>query len=243
MGLGKTLQVLTCILFFRNLLAAAEKRVGRRFPFRVLVVCPTSVLANWCAEAARFTPTLRVHCHHGSTRIAHAVGNGQSTTDPQGAGDEPEVVVTSLGTARTDVAALSSINWFLFVLDEAQNVKNPSSQQTKAIKSIPARHHIAMSGTPVENRLLEYWSIFDFANKGYLGATPGEFNRNYARPIEKESSQEVLKQFHRVTKPFLLRRLKTDKAIIRDLPDKIYCNESCALTTEQVALYEALAEL
>ncbi|CAD7928315.1 unnamed protein product, partial [Amoebophrya sp. A120] len=345
MGLGKTVQVLTAILHFRNAIAGFPMQMpqaGGPFvagggpntaapavpatqvfpglsqkgqPFRVLVVCPTSLVDNWCAEAAKFTPSLRVIQYHGGQRAAalqkllgHKVDESSSKTagkkasmktakgkskamkalpppadastmsgaaaplgspSSSAAGDTttsnadnqaqpgatastqtsqlaeqqlPEVIVTSLGTARSDAAQLSKIDWFLLVLDEAQAIKNPSSQQTKALKSIPARHYLAMSGTPVENRLLEYWSIFDFVNKGYLGDTAGSFAKTYARPIEKDGCRETLQQFHRVTQPFLLRRLKTDKQIIKDLPDKVYCDEKCGLSKEQASLYQALVE-
>ena len=138
---------------------------------------------------------------------------------------------------RSDINKFKRQKWFLVVVDEAQNIKNPNTLQTKAVKSIKARHKIAMSGTPVENRLSEYWSIFDFTNKGYL-TTLKKFRENYIVPIEKENNQKILENFRKITKPFILRRLKSDRNIIKDLPDKIVSDIYCDLTKEQVALYK-----
>ena len=123
------------------------------------------------------------------------------------------------------------------MIDEAQNIKNPDTKQSKAVKSIKAKHKIAMSGTPVENRLAEYWSIFDYINKGYLTSLKS-FRKNYIVPIEKERNLDVLDNFKQITQPFILRRLKTDKSIIKDLPDKIVNDVYCNLSREQIALYK-----
>nr|WP_275039468.1 SNF2-related protein [Wolbachia endosymbiont of Glossina morsitans morsitans] len=146
MGLGKTIQVIAAILYCKN--------AGFLDQGRVLVVAPTSILSNWQREMERFAPELKLFVYHGQNRELAS---------------DYDVALTSYGLARRDKKELNKIRWFLLVIDEAQNIKNPNTEQTKAIKAIEATHRIAMSGTPVENRLLEYWSIFDFINKSYLG--------------------------------------------------------------------------
>ncbi|HIJ14893.1 MAG TPA: DEAD/DEAH box helicase family protein, partial [Methanosphaera sp.] len=215
MGLGKTLQVLTTILYLKN-----EGLIKKS---KVLIIAPTSLLTNWQEEIKKFTPTLTSYIYHGQNRVF-----------PE---DEYDIYLTSYGVIRRDEEIFENKRWFLCVVDEAQNIKNPTTKQSRAIKSIKAKHKIALSGTPVENRLSEYWSIFDFINKGYLTSLK-KFRRNYIIPIEKERSSDVLNNFKLITEPFILRRLKSDKSVIKDLPDKntndIYCN----LTTKQSALYQ-----
>ncbi len=217
MGLGKTLQVITILLRLKE---EGSINNGRR----ALVVAPTTLLTNWQREISRFAPGLSVGIYHGPTR---------ALKDTQTA----DVVLSSYGVARTDVAKLDKQAWAILVIDEAQNIKNPNTEQCKAVKKINADIRIAMSGTPVENRLSEYWSIFDFVNKGYLGSLQ-HFKTNFAIPIEGERDQGVAKRFRKVTQPFVLRRLKTDKSIINDLPDKVEQNQYCNLTPEQAALYQ-----
>ena len=215
MGLGKTLQVLTTIQYL--------KEQGHLEKEKVLVIAPTSLLTNWQEEIRRFTPDLTSYIFHGTHRRFTKT--------------KYDVYLTSYGVVRSDIAKFKKQKWFLVVVDEAQNIKNPNTKQTKAVKSIKSKHKIAMSGTPVENRLSEYWSIFDFTNKGYL-TTLKKFRQNYIIPIEKEKSQDILENFRQITKPFILRRLKSDKNIIKDLPDKIVSDIYCDLTKEQVALYK-----
>ncbi|MEI6947560.1 SNF2-related protein [Paraflavisolibacter sp. H34] len=215
MGLGKTLQVITTILKF--------KEEGWLDQQPVLVVAPTSLLTNWSRELQRFAPSLRYRVYHGGARKLEK--------------EEFDVLLTSYGLARSDLAVLKKQKWFAVVTDEAQNIKNNEAAQTKAVKSIPARTYIAMSGTPVENRLSEYWSIMDFANPGLLGNLPS-FLKTFARPIQNEHDEKALQQFKKITAPFLLRRLKKDKSIIADLPDKVEQDQFCTLTPEQAALYE-----
>lgn len=219
MGLGKTLQVITTILHIKN--------QGYLDNHRVLIIAPTSLLSNWQKEIERFAPDLNLLIYHGQNRDLV---------------NEYDVLITSYGLARRDKKELNQIKWFLLVIDEAQNIKNPNAEQTKAIKSIDAQHKIAMSGTPVENRLLEYWSIFDFTNKHYL-STLKQFKDRYASPIEKERNKDCLERFKKVTSPFILRRLKSDKSIIQDLPDKIEANRYCSLTAEQAALYQEVVDM
>ena len=129
----------------------------------------------------------------------------------------------------------------MVVIDDAQNIKNSDTEQTKAVKALKSPIRIALSGTPVENRLSEFWSIMDFVNKGYLGGL-SKFNEEFGKPIQQERDHQKLDQFRRVTSPFLLRRVKTDKTIISDLPDKIENNQFCALTPEQAALYQSVVQ-
>lgn len=215
MGLGKTLQVLTAIQYL--------KQEGYLEKEHVLVIAPTSLLTNWQEEIRKFTPDLTSYIFHGTARRFTK--------------KKYDVYLTSYGVIRSDINKFKKQKWFLCVVDEAQNIKNPNTKQTKAIKSINARHKIAMSGTPVENRMSEYWSIFDFTNKGYLSSLKN-FRKNYIIPIEREKNQDTLDNFKQITKPFILRRLKNDKNIIKDLPDKIINDIYCNLTKEQIALYK-----
>ncbi|WP_066343070.1 SNF2-related protein [Azohydromonas lata] len=217
MGLGKTLQVLALLLRL--------KQDGALREGRALVIVPTSLLTNWLKEAARFTPDLSVAVFHGAKREL--------------AQQRPDVLLTTYGVARTEAAALKALSWRIVVIDEAQNIKNPGAAQAKAVKAIPAASHVAMSGTPVENRLLEYWSIMDFAQRGYLGG-PTHFAREYATPIQTHRDAAAAERLRRVMAPFLLRRLKSDKSIISDLPDKVEQDQFCMLSKAQAALYESV---
>ena len=218
MGLGKTIQLL-------SLIAAQPPESGP-----TLLVCPMSLVGNWQREAARFTPDLRVHVHHGADRLdAEAFA---------AAAAEADLVITSYGVATRDRAALSTLTWARVVCDEAQNIKNHTTKQARAIRALPAATRIALTGTPVENRLSELWSIMEFTNPGLLG--PAErFREDYAIPIERNGSDDAARALQRLTQPFVLRRLKTDKAIISDLPDKQEMKIWCNLTAEQASLYAA----
>ncbi|MBE6486411.1 MAG: helicase SNF2 [Methanosphaera stadtmanae] len=215
MGLGKTLQVLTTILHIKN--------EGFLKKNKVLIIAPTSLLTNWQEEIKKFTPTLTSYIYHGQNRIF-----------PK---EEYDIYLTSYGVIRRDEEIFKEKKWFLTVVDEAQNIKNPSTKQSRAIKAIKSKHRIALSGTPVENRLSEYWSIFDFINKGYL-TTLKKFRKNYIIPIEKERSNDVLNNFKLITEPFILRRVKNDKNVIEDLPDKMTNDIYCNLSANQSSLYQ-----
>jgi uncharacterized Zn finger protein len=217
MGLGKTLQVLALLLRLKQDGAFAEGGA--------LVVVPTSLLGNWQKEAARFAPDLRVAVFHGSRRELKV--------------QHTDLLLTTYGVARSEAAALKALRWRVLVIDEAQNIKNPAAAQTKALKSIPAACHVAMSGTPVENRLLEYWSIMDFAQRGYLGG-PTHFTREFATPIQTHRDQAAAARLRKVMAPFMLRRLKSDRSIISDLPDKLEQDQFCTLAADQAALYETV---
>ena len=214
MGLGKTIQVLTTILYLKE---------NDLIEGNVLIIAPTSLLTNWQMEIEKFTPTLTSHIYHGL---------GRELSD-----ESADVILTSYGMVRQDFDILNDLDIFLCVVDEAQNIKNPSTKQTKAIKALEAKHRMALSGTPIENRLSEYWSIFDFINKGYL-YNLRIFNEKFIKPIENEHDEEALEVFRKITSPFILRRHKNDKNIIKDLPDKIVNDIYCNLTVKQAAMYE-----
>ena len=217
MGLGKTLQVISALLKFK------EEGMLEKNP--ALVIVPTTLITNWINEINSFAPGLRTHVFHGAGRTFKT--------------KNVDVMITTYGIARTENEKLCKQSWHVMVVDEAQNIKNPEIIQTKSVKKIKANIKIAMSGTPVENRLSEYWSIFDFANPEYLG-NAGWFNAEYGKPIELNQDQHKLTKFKLITAPFIMRRVKTDKSIINDLPDKVENNQYCALTKEQAALYQNL---
>jgi SNF2 family DNA or RNA helicase len=218
MGLGKTLQVITTILKYKEDGALTDKKV--------LVIVPTGLLANWQAEIEKFAPSLRAHIFHGSNRIIKK---------------DYDILLTSYGIARMEAARLKKLSWHSLVIDEAQNIKNPDTALAKAIKSIGADNFIGMSGTPVENRLSEFWSIFDYSNRGLLG-TAREFKDLYATPIETYNDGKAVEKLKKVTAPFMMRRLKTDKSIISDLPDKIEIDSFANLVNVQAGLYEKTLE-
>lgn len=215
MGLGKTLQVITLLLQFK-----AERRLDNK---KGLIVVPTTLLTNWQKEIKKFAPDLSIHIYYGTKR-----------TFVKGGFD---VFITTYGLLRSDVSKFQRIKWEILVIDEAQAIKNAGTEQAKAIKKIKATVKIAMSGTPIENRLSEYWSLFDFTNKGYLGSMK-YFTQHFASPIERKNDQVILSRFKKITDPFILRRLKTDKSIISDLPEKIEQDCFITLGMEQTALYQ-----
>ncbi|MGH1336790.1 MAG: SNF2-related protein [Aureispira sp.] len=224
MGLGKTLQVIALLLKF--------KEEGRLEDKKALVVVPTSLLTNWRKEIQKFAPLLQARLYHGAKRQLSL---------------EADVILTTYGVARMEMTRLNQLGWYCLIIDEAQAIKNVQAGQTTAIKALKADLKIAMSGTPVENRLAEYWSIMDFVNPNYLG-TMGEFTEAYSQPIEQDNDQQRLDAFRKVTAPFILRRLKSDKSIIQDLPDKIEQNYLATLQPMQAELYQkivndSLAEL
>ncbi len=218
MGLGKTIQVITLILKLKE---------ENRLSVPALVICPTTLVGNWQKECERFAPSLKTWLYHGTNRKFHFDGY--------------DILITTYGLLKRNIKRFADRQWSLVVIDEAQNIKNPEADQTKAVKSIKAISYIAMSGTPVENRLSELWSIFDFINNGYLGHL-ARFKRDFAIPIERYRDRERIERLRLVTSPFLLRRLKTDKAIICDLPEKIVFDEYCYLTKEQTALYKQVVD-
>jgi SNF2 family DNA or RNA helicase len=235
MGLGKTPQMLALLLAERE--RASNGRAGRGNRRKrlgpTLLICPMSVLGNWQREAERFAPGLRVHAHHGRERLLDRKFAA--------AARRADLVITTYALAARDRETLADVQWERVALDEAQNIKTGDAKQTKAIRSLPARHRVALTGTPVENRLTELHSIMDFLNPGLLG--PAEtFKRSYATPIERWRDQAATERLRHATRPFILRRLKTDKQIITDLPEKIEMRVDCHLTKEQATLYQAVVD-
>jgi SNF2 family DNA or RNA helicase len=222
MGLGKTIQVIALLL---------HERINAN-PGPTLVVCPTSVVGNWYKEIERFAPSLTVYIHHGQNRATESFAKKALTND---------VIITTYSLAHRDETLLSAVHWEHIILDEAQNIKNPWAKRTQAIKRLKANSKAALTGTPVENRLSELWSILDFLNKGYLGSQK-EFHKKFATPIERYHSNYHADTLKRVIQPFVLRRLKTDKSIIKDLPEKMEMTVFCNLTKEQATLYEAVVQ-
>ncbi len=215
MGLGKTLQVIAFLL--------KMKQDGRLVDGRALVVVPAGLLCNWQMEVKKFAPELTVFTYHGAGRKLEKF--------------DADLLITTYSTCRLDFKKLEKLNWQVIVIDEAQNIKNADSEQSRKIRAFRAPMKIAMSGTPVENRLMEFWTIMDFCNRGFLPSA-GEFRDKFETPIQKNANQAVAEHFKKITAPFMLRRMKTDKSIISDLPDKIQQNEYTELTRTQAALYK-----
>ena len=228
MGLGKTVQLLSLLWADRAKTRTVRDDPDFDLPAPSLLICPMSLTGNWQREAERFTPGLAVHVHHGADRLA-----GDELTAAVAAAD---LVITTYQTAARDLAELSQVRWARVVCDEAQAIKNHLSQQAKAVRALPAASRIALTGTPVENQLSELWSIMEFANPGLLGSAKS-FRDRYAVPVERHGSAEAAQQLRRITEPFVLRRLKTDKSIISDLPEKQEMKVWCNLTQEQATLY------
>ncbi|WP_446393725.1 SNF2-related protein, partial [Coleofasciculus sp. E1-EBD-02] len=198
-----------------------------------LLVCPTSVLGNWEREVKKFAPTLKAIVHHGDKRSkGKTFAKAVKTKD---------LVITSYPLVYRDAATLESVSWQGVVLDEAQNIKNPGAKQSQAVRKLPTEFRIALTGTPVENRLSELWSILDFLNPQYLGDRQF-FQRRFAMPIEKFGDRDSLQTLRSLVQPFILRRLKTDKTIIQDLPEKQEMTVFCGLAAEQAALYQKLVD-
>ncbi len=220
MGLGKTIQAIALLLHLRA--------QGNRKP--ALLVCPTSVVGNWQHELARFAPSLRALVHHGGEREKEGFARQATRRD---------VVLTSYALLQRDEKLLGEVKWGEVVLDEAQCIKNPETRQARAARGLPAEHRLALTGTPVENRLAELWSIFQFLNPGYLGSQ-GSFRANFARPIERAQDPEAARRLKGLVGPFILRRVKTDPTVIRELPAKNEMKVYCSLTREQATLYQAV---
>ena len=218
MGLGKTIQVLSLLLIV--------KEHGSKAPH--LLVVPASLLGNWQAEIVRFAPSLRILVAHGSA--------GTNELDP-GSLLEVDLVITTYGyLVRSE--RLRTHRWDMVVLDEAQLIKNPGTRQTKAVKTLHVERRLTLTGTPIENRLFDLWSLFDFTLPGLLGSSKdfGEYSKRMEGP------SDFLSALRSLTRPYILRRLKNDKRIIADLPEKTEVRAFCSLTTEQVQLYQQSVE-
>ena len=229
MGLGKTLQLLALEAAEREpTTAESAGQVGKVGPS--LVIAPTSVVGNWAREAKKFTPHLKILVHHGTERKKDQEFLGTVT--------DYDIVITSYGVASRDYQLLGQQHWHRVTLDEAQHIKNSSTKISKAVRSLPADHRMALTGTPVENRLLELRAILDFCNPGILGSV-SFFKHHFSKPIEVTGDEKKQEQLRNLTAPFILRRLKSDPAIIGDFPEKTETVITVDLTKEQAALYTA----
>lgn len=229
MGLGKTVQLLAFLLGRRE----SQNRFpanGRMHRAPILLVCPTSVLSNWQREIERFAPGIPMHAHYGVERAR----NPQALAALADGG----IVMTSYGLLRRDAELLSEMQWDVAVLDEAQNIKNAGSRTARVARRLKANFRVALTGTPVENRLTELWSISEFLNPGLLGSFEG-FRRDIALPIERFAREDVAERLKRIVRPLILRRVKTDPSVIQDLPSKQEMTVFCMLTREQASLYQA----
>ncbi len=219
MGLGKTLQTIVFLQKLKN-----DKILDKK---KVLVVVPTGLISNWQNEMRKFAPELTFFTYHGTNRNIKSFSS--------------DVLLTTYGIMRSDLDKLKKQKWAVMIIDEAQNIKNQTTAQTKAAFSIQADSHVALSGTPVENRLSEFWSIMNFVNTGYFGSIK-KFSQQYANPIQNLGDKNCAERLKRAASPFMMRRLKTDKTIICDLPDKIEQNEFAQLTASQAAIYDKTLE-
>ncbi|MFB2771152.1 DEAD/DEAH box helicase [Pelatocladus sp. BLCC-F211] len=224
MGLGKTIQFIAFLLHLKEQ-DALEKPT--------LLICPTSVLGNWEREVKKFASTLKVWQYHGDKRP-----KGKAFAE---IANKHDLVITSYALIHRDIKSLQAVSWQGIVLDEAQNIKNAEAKQSQAVRQLEATYKIALTGTPVENRLQELWSILDFLNPGYLG-NKQFFQRRFAMPIEKYGDTSSLNQLRSLVQPFILRRLKSDREIIQDLPEKQEINVFCGLSLEQAELYQKVVE-
>ena len=225
MGLGKTIQLLA---FLQHLKAAEDLKRP------VLLVAPTSVLTNWKREAAGFTPELEVREHYGPRRPSSPAALAKAL-------EGVDLLLTSYGLLQRDSELLESVEWQGVVIDEAQAIKNPAAKQSQAARDLArpgkqSRFRIALTGTPVENRVSELWALMDFLNPRVLG-DEGFFRQRYRLPIERYGDMSSLRDLRARVGPFILRRLKTDRSIISDLPEKVELREWVGLTPEQAKLY------
>ena len=220
MGLGKTVQTLALI---KNL-----RLMGERRP--VLLICPTSVMENWRRETERFIPGTKTLIHHGMKRNKKNVFTDEALAET--------LVISSYSLLYRDNSLFSKVEWAGIILDEAQNIKNPDTCQSRAARSIRADWHIALTGTPVENHVGDMWSIMEFLMPGLM-PNRARFSREILRPVQA-GEKKAMDRVRRMTAPFILRRLKTDKEIISDLPEKIESKEFCPLSREQATLYSAV---
>ncbi|RIV28750.1 DEAD/DEAH box helicase [Alicyclobacillaceae bacterium I2511] len=228
MGLGKTVQVLAYLQYLKQQCLAQGPH---------LLLCPTSLVTNWRAEAGRFTPALKLYIHHGADRN-NLDDNGLLPLDRE-LTKGCDVVLTTYATAVRDLDQLTAKAWDVVTIDEAQAIKNPDTKQAQAVLRLHSHHRLALTGTPVENRLEELWSILQFTTPEYLGSLAW-FRHHFVEPIVSRGETRVAKQLHQVLQPVLLRRTKMDPDIRLELPDKWEVVEYAGLTTEQAALYQAV---
>ncbi|MCX6000888.1 MAG: SNF2-related protein, partial [Chloroflexi bacterium] len=227
MGLGKTIEFIALMLHER------ADRGGEPRPGPTLLICPMSVVGNWEREIERFGPSLKVMVHHGADRLSGTAFVREV--------NKHDLVISTYALAHRDERLFSVVKWERVTLDEAQNIKNPAARQTQAIKKLNTNHRVALTGTPVENRLSDLWSIIDFLNPGYLKSA-SDFRTRFVIPIEKYRNPGRAETLKRLIQPFVLRRLKTDSTIINDLPEKMEMKVFCNLTQEQATLYQAVVK-
>ena len=211
MGLGKTLQVIAYLLKI--------KEEGKLKEHKALVVMPAGLLCNWQVEIKKFAPALTFTAYHGGNRDLQKFNS--------------DILLTTYATFRKDFEILKAATWHAVVIDEAQNIKNADSDQSKLLRSLQAPVKIAMSGTPVENRLMEFWTIMDFANRGFFPSAQ-EFREKYETPIQKNGDKVAAETFKKITAPFMLRRLKTDKNIM------LKASEEMCIVSGDVLAYSGL---
>ncbi|WP_274362254.1 DEAD/DEAH box helicase [Paenibacillus thermotolerans] len=228
MGLGKTVQWIAYALYSRR--TSPTTPATSATPSPLLLICPTSVLGNWERELERFAPSLSVHLHYGPQRAKGASFQAKA--------EAHDVVLTSYSTALRDRKSFAAVQWDAVTLDEAQYIKNAGTQLARFVRTLASAHRIAMTGTPIENRLSDLWSIFEWINPGYLGSERS-FKSKYAVPIERHRNEATAEKLHKLIQPFVLRRVKTDPAVINDLPEKLELTSLCALTKTQAELYRS----
>ncbi len=226
MGLGKTVQLISYLLAVHGDAETASPS---------LIICPTSVLGNWQKELERFAPSLKASVHYGPGRLK------EEQFSKFLAAEQPDVVLTTYGTATQDSEFLTDFPFASITLDEAQNIKNMQTKQSRAIRKLRGGHHIALTGTPIENRLAELWAIFDFIHRGYFGSFR-RFTDDFIIPIERDDDERTKRKLRSKIHPFLLRRTKNDPDLQLNLPKKLEQNEYVPLTAEQAALYESFIE-
>ncbi|MET1248244.1 DEAD/DEAH box helicase [Sporolactobacillus sp. STCC-11] len=230
MGLGKTVQAIAYLDYCKQI--SGDGPSDPSVPTGpALIICPTSLVANWNHECAVFSPQLDVYLHHGTNRLR---GNAF-----QERLNKCDVIVTSYAIYTKEASKLLNYYWNCVILDEAQAIKNPHAQKTRALRPIKTAHRLVLTGTPIENRLEELWSIMEFLNPGYLGSLE-RFRTQFIHPIEKKNSRSKSNQLTQMIRPFLLRREKTDKKIIHDLPEKVEAKRVCNLTKSQASLYQSI---
>ncbi len=226
MGLGKTIQFLTLLLHDQERLPKEE-----RGP--TLLICPTSVASNWDREARRFAPSIKKMVHHGADRRTGKAFAREAA--------KHDLVISTYSLVARDLAHLKAVKWKGIALDEAQNVKNEAAKQSQAVRELRGDFRVALTGTPIENRLSELWSLMDFLNPGYV-STAAAFRRDFSIPIERFGDTRRANQLRKLVGPFILRRLKSDPTVISDLPDKLEMKVYCSLTKEQAKLYEDIVD-
>lgn len=219
MGLGKTMQMIALLL-------------SKPMKKPALLVAPTSVIGNWDREIKKFAPSISTFVYHGGQRKSKEANQQLNSAD---------LVISSYGLLRKDKAIFKGQAWSRLILDEAQNIKNPLAAQTKAICSLEAQSRIALTGTPIENRLMDLWSLFHFLNPGFLG-NKNFFRKTFEIPIQRDNHRQQAQVLKKMVEPFILRRLKTDKKIIKDLPDKVENKVYCQLTKEQASIYQSIVD-